>query len=122
MELSDILKALGDSTRLRIFSLLADNELCVCVISEVLKTSQPNVSKHLNRLRYSGIIKCRKISQWCFYGISGLFREKYKPLYDFILSELDRGQQYKEDKKVLDYVLNSDICYQQLLGQKGAKR
>lgn len=115
MELSDVLKALGDQNRLRIFGLLAENELCVCILSEVLQTSQPNVSKHLNRLRYSGVIKCRKISQWCFYRISDAFKDRYGALLELILSELAGDERFQKDKELLQNVLDSEVCYQQLM-------
>lgn len=115
MDLSEIFKALGDRNRLRIMNLISKQELCVCMIAKVLNTSQPNISKHLNKLRYSGIIKCRKISQWCFYSISGHFKNKYNILLEFFIYELKHDQQYCKDIQRLEYLLKTDTCCQQLL-------
>lgn len=115
MDLSDVFKALGDPSRLRILSLMASKELCVCMLAEVLGVSQPSVSKHLNRLRYSNIIKCRKISQWCFYSLSDSFRTHCRELLEFLMSQWEQSEQYQNDLKKLDYLKNTYCCCQQLL-------
>lgn len=116
MELSEVFKALGDPGRLRILSLVATKELCVCMIAEVLNVSQPSVSKHLYRLRYSNIIKCRKIAQWCFYSLNDSFKKQCSELLNFLFSQWEQDEQYRSDMKKLEYLLNSfDCCQQQLL-------
>jgi len=117
MDLSDVFKSLGDSNRLRILSLIATKELCVCMIAEVLDVSQPSVSKHLNRLRYSNIIKCRKISQWCFYRLSDAFQTHCTDLLGFLIKEWEGSEQYKKDLNKLDYLHKTYSCCQQLLIQ-----
>jgi ArsR family transcriptional regulator len=115
MDLSDVFKALGDPNRLRILSLIATKELCVCMIAEVLGVSQPSVSKHLNRLRYSKIIKCRKISQWCFYSLNDSFKSRCSELLNFLLKEWEDSEQYHNDLNKLDYLHKTYSCCQQLL-------
>ena len=115
MDLSDIFKSLGDHNRLRMLSLIASKELCVCMIAEVLDLSQPSVSKHLNRLRYSNIIKCRKISQWCFYSLSDVFKSRCPELLDFLLKEWEDSEQYKKDVYKLEYLQKTHGCCQQML-------
>lgn len=115
MDLSDIFKSLGDHNRLRMLSLMASKELCVCMIAEVLGVSQPSISKHLNRLRYSNIIKCRKISQWCFYSLSDAFKLKCPELLDFLLKEWEDSEQYRKDMNKLEYLQKSYSCCQQML-------
>lgn len=115
MDLSDVFKSLSDPNRLRILSLISTKELCVCMIAEVLGVSQPSVSKHLNRLRYSNIIKCRKVSQWCFYSLTKAFRSKCALLLEFLLNEWEHSEQYKKDMNKLDYLHKTYSCCQQLL-------
>lgn len=115
MDLSNVFKALGDPNRLRILSLVADKELCVCMIAEVLGVPQPSVSKHLNRLRYSNIIKCRKISQWCFYSLNDSFRLDCHELLDFLNRKWNEKKQYQNDMIKLDYLQKTYCCCQQLL-------
>lgn len=67
-----VLKALADETRLRIVSLLLEaGDLCSCEIEAVLDLSQPNVSRHLTRLRYVGLLRSEKRGQWVHFHISG---------------------------------------------------
>ena len=114
MKLSDIFRVLGDDTRLRILNLLTIKELCVCQIDASLKLNQPNVSKHLNKLRYSGIIKCRKKSIWCFYSLSKDFKDKYMVLFSLLYNEFNSQQQYIEDNYRLDLILQNTDCCQDL--------
>jgi ArsR family transcriptional regulator, arsenate/arsenite/antimonite-responsive transcriptional repressor len=46
-QLEDTFKALADRTRLRIVSLLGNNEVCVCHIHDSLALPQPTVSRAL---------------------------------------------------------------------------
>jgi DNA-binding transcriptional ArsR family regulator len=54
------LKALGEETRLRILRLLFKEPLSVNEISERLKVSQYNVSKHLRIMREAGLLEAEK--------------------------------------------------------------
>ncbi len=66
-----LFKALSDETRLRIVTLLKEDELCVCDIAETLKMSQPNISFHLGMLKEAGLIKDRKNGRWIHYSLNG---------------------------------------------------
>ena len=110
MYLSEVFKALGDKTRLRMLNLLSKQELCVCQICEVLKMSQPNASKHLHRMRYAGLIVCRKVSQWCFYKINEEFKSKNQTLFAFLLEEWTRGVLFTDDLLILEKILNNFEC------------
>ena len=70
---ADIYKALGDTTRLRIVSLLLNGELCVCELESVLDLSQSNVSRHLNKLSNVEIVTSHRQSQWIYYKIDSVF-------------------------------------------------
>lgn len=109
-----VFKALGDETRLRILSLLSYEELCVCQIGETLNLSQPSASKHLNKLRNSGIIKCTKISQWCFYSIQDSFKNDYPCFFEFLLTIWNK-EQFAQDFLKLEAVISSNLCCQQVL-------
>lgn len=67
---SEIIKALGDPTRLKIIYLLTHGELCVCEIINVLDKPQPTVSHHLNILKKAGFLKWRKEGVWVHYSLS----------------------------------------------------
>jgi ArsR family transcriptional regulator len=65
-----IFRAFSDRTRLRILSLLRDGELCVGDLVEVLKVSQPKVSRHLAYLRKAGLVQTRESGLWIFYRLA----------------------------------------------------
>jgi ArsR family transcriptional regulator len=67
--LSDFLSALADPTRLRLLALLQGQELCVCFLVEVLRQPQAKVSRHLARLRRTGLVDARREGKWMHYRL-----------------------------------------------------
>lgn len=63
------LKALGEPTRLKIINLLAEKEMCVCELMEVLEMNQPRISQHLKVLKEAGVVQERKQAQWSHYSL-----------------------------------------------------
>lgn len=63
------LRALADRTRLRLLNLMRSDEVCVCFFVEVLKTSQPKISRHLAYLRRAGVVGARRQGPWMHYRI-----------------------------------------------------
>ncbi|KMP12739.1 hypothetical protein UR09_00190 [Candidatus Nitromaritima sp. SCGC AAA799-A02] len=59
-ECAQILKALGDETRLRIVRLLLQGEQSVTDIVRQLDMAQPQASHHLSILRTSGLVETRR--------------------------------------------------------------
>jgi ArsR family transcriptional regulator len=69
-EMAELLKLLGDKTRLGILGLLQERELCVGDIVDLLGTSQPNASQHLRRLKSAGLVRESKRGQWVYYSLN----------------------------------------------------
>lgn len=67
---ADLLKALGQPTRLKILDLLAQGERCVCEIFPAIGGEQSNVSKHLAFLRSQGIVVADRRGMRVFYRLS----------------------------------------------------
>lgn len=67
--LSEVFKALGDETRTRIIYLLAQEELCVCDLAELLEISLPAVSHHLRLLKALRLVKYRREGKMVFYTL-----------------------------------------------------
>ncbi|MBL4539760.1 MAG: metalloregulator ArsR/SmtB family transcription factor [Oceanicaulis sp.] len=63
------LKALAEPTRLRIVSLLAQGELTVSEIMQVLGQSQPRISRHLKLLADAGLCERFPEGGWVFYRL-----------------------------------------------------
>jgi len=59
----NLFKALGEPTRLKIIKLLADRELCVCDLEDIMQISQPRISQHLKVLKQAGLVNERKEGQ-----------------------------------------------------------
>lgn len=64
-----VFKILSDETRLRIIMLLACEEFCVCQLSGILKVSQPNISKHLSKLRDLGFVRDERKDKFVYYKL-----------------------------------------------------
>lgn len=64
-----ILKALSDSTRLKIVQFLLNGEKCVCEIFPHVNRTQSTVSIQLNVLEKAGIIKSRREGKWVYYKL-----------------------------------------------------
>jgi ubiquinone/menaquinone biosynthesis C-methylase UbiE/DNA-binding transcriptional ArsR family regulator len=65
-ELLNIMRALGDPTRLRIALLIRQLELSVGEVVQILGQSQPRVSRHIRILDEAGIAERRKEGSWVF--------------------------------------------------------
>lgn len=68
--LLDGLKAIAEPTRLRLLALLARAELTVTEITQVLKQSQPRVSRHLKLMVDAGLLKRFPEGTWVFYRLA----------------------------------------------------
>ncbi len=69
-ELAEMLKALGDPTRLKMIALLAKRDCCVCELVPLFGISQPAVSRHLSRLKTAGLVTEQRRGQWVFYSLN----------------------------------------------------
>jgi len=66
---ANVLKALGQPTRLKILELLRNGERCVCEIFPAIKEEQSNVSRHLALMKAAGILASRKQGQMVHYRV-----------------------------------------------------
>ena len=67
--LSEVFKALSDPSRLRIISLLLENEVCVHTLEEVLGMSQSAISHQLRHLRQLNLVRFRKEGRHVYYAL-----------------------------------------------------
>ena len=63
----ELFKGLSEPIRLRIAILLLDQELCVCDLMAVLKLPQSTVSRHMSRMKASGLVTDRRNGKWVHY-------------------------------------------------------
>lgn len=75
------LKALADEKRLRILTLLAGGERCVCELQEALDAGQSLLSFHLKNLKDAGLVVDRRQGRWVYYALN---REAFRDIEDFL--------------------------------------
>ena len=69
-DLAELFKVFGDSTRIRILSVLIGEELCVCDLAEVLGMNQSAVSHQLKILKQARLIKNRREGKQVYYSLA----------------------------------------------------
>src|SRR5947208_10675131 len=67
--LNAALKAAGEATRLRILALLAEAELTVSDLTDILRQSQPRISRHLRLLAEAGLVERFREGSWAFFRL-----------------------------------------------------
>lgn len=83
-EYSLLFKALSDETRLRIFSMLSNEELCACDILANVDITQPTLSYHMKILIDSKLVHGRKDGSWMRYTLNGEKIEEMQQLLENI--------------------------------------
>jgi len=69
-DIAALFSYLSDSTRVRLLSMLALSEMCVCEMADVLGMSQPAISHHLRVLRQCDVVDFRKQGQRALYSLN----------------------------------------------------
>jgi len=64
-----LLKAAGETTRLRLLALLIGGELSVKDLTDILGQSQPRVSRHLKMLADAGLLERNAEGAWAYYRL-----------------------------------------------------
>ncbi|MES2906388.1 MAG: metalloregulator ArsR/SmtB family transcription factor [Pseudomonadota bacterium] len=64
-----ILRAAGEATRLRLLALLAEADLTVSDLTEILNQSQPRISRHLKLLHDAGLIERHREGSYIYYSL-----------------------------------------------------
>ncbi|HMQ05600.1 MAG TPA: metalloregulator ArsR/SmtB family transcription factor [Pyrinomonadaceae bacterium] len=87
--LADTFRLLGDPTRIRIAFALAQEELCVCDLANLLGVSQSAVSHSLRTLRQMRLVKNRRVGKIAYYmlddeHISNLMAEGFRHVDDLL--------------------------------------
>lgn len=97
----ELFKALADRTRLRLLSLLGDDEVCVCFFVEVLGQSQPKISRHLAYLRRVGVVAARREGKWMHYRVVEPADERAARVLQETRAWLAADQEMRRDRERL---------------------
>ncbi len=76
IDLSELFKMFGDSTRIKIINVLLDGGMCVSDIAEKINMTQSAVSHQLRILRSSHLVRCCKCGKEAHYFLSDEHVEK----------------------------------------------
>ena len=107
----NIFKALSDPNRIRIVKMLAERELCMCEIREVLDLSNSTVSKHLTILRDAGLLLDTKDGKWVNFRLNDKSEYKFtRSLIGLIKKSFDDDKSIQEDAIKLHRVNRKKIC------------
>jgi SAM-dependent methyltransferase len=97
------LRAAAEPTRLRVLALLAEGELTVKEITDILGQSQPRVSRHLKLLAEGGLVERFKEGTWAFFRLAESGRAA--GLASAILTQIDsQDPALSRDRERLDTV------------------
>jgi ArsR family transcriptional regulator len=111
--------ALADRTRLRLVNLMALDEICVCFFVEVLRESQPKISRHLAYLRRADLVEARRDGKWIHYRLVEPADERAARVFREVLAWLAEDPGMRRDRQSLTRV----CCAPQLPVQlQGAPR
>src|ERR1051326_458432 len=102
--LEDLFKALADRTRLRLISLLGDSEVCVCFLVEILKISQPKISRHLAYLRRAKIVSARREGKWMHYRLTEPPNEHAARIFREVRASLAAHPELRADREKLQKI------------------
>jgi DNA-binding transcriptional ArsR family regulator len=69
LDVADLFKMFGDSTRVKILCALQHSEMCVCDIAVLLGMTKSAISHQLRALRQTKLVKFRKDGKVVFYSL-----------------------------------------------------
>ena len=92
-----MLKSFADDTRLRIINLLSKHKLNVTELCEILESNQSNLSKHLARLRLTGVVSDKREGINVYYSLRPPENRAHKELISAITVGLSELETFKRD-------------------------
>jgi DNA-binding transcriptional ArsR family regulator len=96
-----ILKTFSDDTRLRIITILGSGRINVTDLCRVLGKSQSNISKHLTRLRLTGLVNDKREGLNVFYFLRRPTDNAEARLIESITKVASFTEAIKKDKDAL---------------------
>lgn len=89
------MKALSDETRVKIYSMLAQGELCACKILEEFNITQPTLSYHMKIMIDSGLVVSRRDGVWIRYSICSDKLQAIIEMFNGVREVIDSSSQIK---------------------------
>ncbi len=99
-----VFAALSHETRVRCVLLLREQgELCVCELTAITASAQPNVSRHLRHLREAGLVLDRRDGLWIHYRINPDLPTWVDELLASTAGGVARCEPYVTDRRALHH-------------------
>jgi len=102
MEFIRILKALADPLRLRVLAAVADEELTVGEVQEVVASMQSSVSRNLALLREAGFLRDRKEGTSVYFSVRTDMPEPARELFKTLQARLGEIPEVQKDRMRLE--------------------
>ena len=103
-DLEELFRGFAEPTRIRILSVLAAGELCVCDIVNILELPQPTVSRHLAYLRSCRLVEVTRGAKFDYYRLSEPTNPIHRNLVNCVrscfmgITSLDRERRLAEKR------------------------
>lgn len=111
-DLTLLLRALSDPTRLRLLNLLADKgKVCVCDLERAIETGQANVSRHLAYMKNAGWVESRRERTWVFYSLRPDLGEAATAILSVLQKEWEGQDLFRADRARLDKLIEGGVCH-----------
>ncbi|EFH88515.1 ArsR/SmtB family transcription factor [Ktedonobacter racemifer] len=94
IEVAEIFRALGDSSRIKIVYSLLKQELCTCDLAAIIGSSESSVSQHLRILRQLRLVKSQRRGKQVFYSLDDAH---IRTLLVVCLSHVHDADQHQEE-------------------------
>lgn len=101
----ELIKLLGDATRLRLLALLQSEPLSVVELQEVMDMGQSRISSHLALLRQANLVEDRKEGKKSFYSCTPPRDTRQKAVFDAAIAASIGMPLFADDQRSLDRVL-----------------
>ncbi len=105
-DVTRLLKALSDTTRVRIVALLdGREELCVCELVEALGVPQYSVSRHLSVLKAAGIVADWRQGKWMHYALDARLSKEERDIVSAVCARARQNPVTRQDRRRLERCL-----------------
>jgi ArsR family transcriptional regulator len=83
----EVLKALGDPTRLQMIGILkrASDPVCICDFTAAFELSQPTISHHMSKLKDAGLVEVTRSGIWAYYRLAKSLDARTRAILDAAL-------------------------------------
>lgn len=101
----ELLKLLGDITRLRLLLLLREEPLSVVELQQIMDMGQSRISSHLGLLRQAGLVIDRREGKRSFYSLATQADPAQQDIVDKVLDSVHHDQPFSGDRRHLERIL-----------------